>query len=131
MSVAQVQNLGLALFVSLVQASVSRPKFLGWGTGNGQVPADTDLDVPATEARVNGTTSVQNTSVTGDTYRVTGTLTANANKTITELGVFDAAGSGSPPAGGNMAFYSSFLPLGIETGDTITFTVDVVLENIP
>lgn len=126
---SQVQNVGLALFISLLQAAAGRPKYVGWGTGSGQVAADTDLDTPATEARTNGTSSIVTTNVAGDTYRVVALLTvAGADKVITEIGIFDAAGSGSPPAGGNMAFYSSFLPLSIEVGDTVTFTTDVILE---
>lgn len=125
----QVQNIGLSLFISLIQGLSGRPKFVGWGTGSGQAPTDTDLDVPATEPRTNGTTSIQNTNITGDTYRVVAALTADADKVITEIGIYDAAGSGSPPAGGNMAFYSSFLPLSIEDGDTITFTNDVILQR--
>lgn len=127
----QVQDLGLALFISLLQASAGRPKYVGWGIGTGAAVNATNMVTPATEPRTNGSTSIQTTTIAGDTYRVIALLTADADKVITEIGIFDAAGSGSPPAGGNMAFYSSFLPLSIETGDTITFTNDVIFERAP
>ena len=131
MAVGQVQDLGLALFISLLQASAGRPKYVGWGTGSGVAVNGTNLGVPATEARTNGTSSVVTQNVTGDTYRVQALLEADANKAITEIGIFDAAGSGSPPSGGNLAFYASFPALNIEDGDTITFTTDITLERAP
>jgi hypothetical protein len=50
----------------------------------------------------------QTTTVTNDAYQVTGTITAAGARAITEVGVFDAAGTGSPPTGGNMDIYGDF-----------------------
>lgn len=131
MSVGQVQDVGLRLFISLIQASAGRPKFVGWGTGSGADPDDVDLVTPSAEARTNGTTTIEDENITDDTYRIVAQLETLSDQAITEIGVFDAAGSGSPAVGGNMAFYSSFPPLSIEEGDTITFTTDVTLVRAP
>lgn len=108
-------------------AYASRSRYLQWGVGNGQgasanVVASTST---TTEARTAGTTSQQTISVANDTYRVSGTITAAGSRAITEVGVFDAAGSGSPPTGGNMGIYGDFSVINLAAGDSITFTVDV------
>ena len=76
----------------------TEPRFVGWGTGAGAgSAASTDLSTAATEARVSGTSTQVTTTVTNDTHQVVGTITASGAKTITNVGVFDAAGTGSPP----------------------------------
>jgi hypothetical protein len=75
--------------------SQAEPRYLGWGTGAGAGSASsTDVSTPATEARATGTSTQFTTTVTNDTHQVVGTLTANANKTITNVGIFDAGGNG-------------------------------------
>lgn len=104
----------------------AEPRYLGWGTGAGAGSASsTDVSTPATEARVTGTSSQFTTTVTNDTHQVVGTLTANANKTITNVGIFDAAGTGSPPSGG--ALYAIFdgLSQALNSGDSIQLTARV------
>lgn len=106
--------------------SQAEPRYLGWGTGAGAGSASsTDVSTAATEGRATGTSSQFTTSVTNDTHQIVGTLTANANKTITNLGVFDAAGTGSPPSGG--ALYAIFdgLSQALNSGDSIAFTARV------
>jgi hypothetical protein len=81
--------------------SQAEPRYLGWGTGAGAGSASsTDVSTPATEARATGTSTQFTTSVTNDTHQVVGTLTANANKTITNVGIFDAAGTRDPAGRG-------------------------------
>lgn len=106
--------------------SQAEPHFLGWGSGaTAGSAASTDVSTPASEARATGTSSQFTTSVTNDTHQVVGTLTANANKTITNIGIFDAAGSGSPPSGG--ALYAIFdgLSQALNSGDSVQFTARV------
>jgi hypothetical protein len=106
--------------------SQAEPRYLGWGTGAGAGSASsTDVSTPATEARATGTSTQFTTSVTNDTHQVVGTLTANANKTITNVGIFDAAGTGSPPSGG--ALYAIFdgLSQALNSGDSIQLTARV------
>lgn len=104
----------------------AEPHYVGWGTGAGAGSASsTDLSTAATEARATGTSTQFTTSVTNDTHQVVGTLTANANKTITNVGIFDAPGSGSPPSGG--ALYAIFdgLNQALNSGDSIQLTARV------
>jgi hypothetical protein len=101
----------------------AEPHFVGWGTGAGAgSAASTDLSVPATEARVPGTSTQFTTSVANDTHQVVGTITAAGAKTITNVGVFDAAGSGSPPAGGVLYAIFDGLSQALLAGDSIQLT---------
>lgn len=129
--VAQVQNLGLANITAAWHAYASRMKYLQWGVGSAQAVTDTDLanKTGTTEARTDGTSAQATTNTTNDTYRVTGTITALGTLAITEVGVFDAAGSGTPPSGGNMGIYGDFAAINLGAGDSIAFTVDVVLDQ--
>jgi hypothetical protein len=125
---ARVQNNGLAnITAALVTAGVM--KFLQWGTGSAAVAsANVVTTTTTTEARTTGTMSQQTTTVTNDTLQVTGTITAAGSRTISEVGVFDAIGSGSPPTGGNMDIYFDFTGIALLTGDSIAFTCQVKFQ---
>jgi len=104
----------------------AEPRYMGWGTGATAGSAtSTDISTPATEARAAGTSSQYTTTLTNDTHQVLATLTANANKTITNVGVFDAAGSGSPPSGGVLYAIFDGLNQALNSGDSIQFTARV------
>ena len=123
-----VTNTGLAEFVTALVAT-DAVKYIGWGEGTGQGVTSTDLANAADEARTNGTDSAQTTTTTGDTFRVVGTVTATGARAITEVAVFDGAGSGTPPTGDNMAIYGDFSVINLATADSITFTINVVLDQ--
>lgn len=122
-----VTLLGTANITAALHAYASRPRYFQWGKGSGQSAASTDLadTTGVTEARATGTSSQQTALFPNDTYRVVGAITAAGTRAITEVGVFDEAGSGSPPSGGNMALYADFSVINVESGDTITFTFNV------
>lgn len=102
------------------------PHFVGWGTGAGAGSASsTDLSTAASEARVAGTSSQVTTSVTNDTHQVVGTITASGSKTITNVGIFDAAGSGTPPSGGVLYAIFDGLSQALNSGDSIQFTAKI------
>lgn len=123
---SRIQNLGLANLTAAWVAYTSLPKYLQWGTGTGAAASATNVTTTSTtEARTTGTASQVTTTQTNDTYQVTGTITALGARTITELGVWDAAGSGGPATGGNMDIYGDFAAIGLATGDSIAFTVKV------
>jgi hypothetical protein len=124
--VTQVQNLGLANITAALVAYASVGKFLQWGTGSAVAVTGTVLGstTGTTEARTSGTVSDETTTTTNDTFRVVGTIISLGTLAITEVGLFDAAGSGSPPTGGNMTFYGDFAAINLEVGDSITFTLD-------
>lgn len=65
------------------------------------------------------------TTSTNDTLQIVGTITALGTRAITEVGVFDAVGTGSPPTTGNMDFYGSFAAVNLGVGDSIAFTVKI------
>lgn len=123
-------NAGKAIVTAALHAYASRPLYLQWGTGSGQGATSNALanTTGTTEARTTGTSSQQTTSVTNDTYRVTGTITAAGARAITEVGVFDAAGSGSPPTSGNMDIYGDFSVINLASADSIAFTVNLVFS---
>jgi hypothetical protein len=126
-----VTDTGLANVVAALHAYASRMRHMQWGEGSGQGVDDNALASVGntTEARTAGTSSQVTETTTGDTYQVVGTITAAGNRAITEVGLFDAVGSGSPPTGGNMGIYGDFSVINLASGDSITFTVRVTLDQ--
>lgn len=124
-----VPNVGKAIISGRMfgaSPAQAEPRYMGWGTGATAGSAtSTDISTPATEARAAGTSSQYTTTLTNDTHQVLATLTANANKTITNVGVFDAAGSGSPPSGGVLYAIFDGLNQALNSGDSIQFTARV------
>ena len=124
-----VPNVGKAIISGRMFGATptqAEPHFIGWGTGAGAGSASsTDLSTPATEARVSGTSTQFTTTNTNDTHQIVGTLTAAGAKTITNVGVFDAAGSGSPPSGGVLYAIFDGLSQALNSGDSIQLTARV------
>lgn len=120
---ARTQNSGLARMTTLLSA---QSWYLQWGTSSGAAAtANVVTTTSTTEARVAATATQATVTVANDTLQLTGTLTAAGSRAITEIGVFDTAGSGSPPTGGNMDLYSDFAVINLSSGDSIAFTVKV------
>ena len=80
-------------------ASATPFTYLAVGTSSTAVAAgQTALQAEITDtglARAAGTVSRITTTVTNDTYKVTYTWTASGSKTVEEVGVFNAASSGT------------------------------------
>lgn len=126
---ARIQDAGLANLTAAWVAYASLPKYLQWGTGSGAAKtANVVTTTSTTEPRTSGTATQQTGSVTNDKYQVTGTITAAGARAITEVGLFDAAGSGSPPTGGNMDVYGDFAVINLASNDSIAFTVGVTFS---
>lgn len=124
--VARVQNNGLARITSLLAAA---SWWLQWGTGSGAAAtANVVTTTTTTEARTAASTAQGTTTVTNDKLVLTGTITAAGARDITEVGSFDAVGSGSPPTGGNMDVYGDFSVINLATSDSIAFTVNVTFS---
>lgn len=120
----KVTDKGLDLITASLAASTY--KYVGWGTGTNAVAhGDTALQTPAAPARTSGTQSQQQMTVANDTYRVVAAITAAGTVAITELGVFDAAGTGSPPTGGNLLLREAFDALNLVLNDVVTFTINI------
>ncbi len=124
-----VPNVGKAILSGRMFGATptqAEPHYIGWGTGAGAGAAtSTDLSTPATEARANGVSTQFTTTVANDTHQIVGTITAAGAKTITNVGVFDAAGSGSPPSGGVLYAIFDGLSQALASGDSIQFTCRV------
>lgn len=120
---ARVQDNGLAKITALITASAF---WFQWGTGSAAAKsANVVTTTTTTEARTAATLTQQTTTVTNDTWRSVGTITALGTRAITEVGLFDAVGSGSPPTGGNMDVYGDFTVINLATNDSIAFTANV------
>jgi hypothetical protein len=109
---------------ALAGTPFTEPKYMAWGTGAGtSAVTDTTLFTedsggsPA-YARQASTMSQVTTTATNDTLKAVGTITANAGKTITNMGLFDALTSG------NLYLKSDFTGVVLNNGDSIqaTFT---------
>jgi hypothetical protein len=117
-----VTNRGKEIFVDRLSAAGTEPKYVAWGTGAGTAAVgDTTLFSEASESRTNGTSSKVTTSTTNDTYRVTGTITADGSKTITNAGLFDAS------TVGNLFMKGDFTGVALVVGESIAFTMNVQL----
>lgn len=117
-----ITNTGKAVAANRMIGSGTTPSFVAWGTGAGTAAAtDTTLFTESTEeSRTSGTATRVTTTVTNDTMQVVGTITvATSNKTITNVGLFDASTSG------NLYFKSDFTGLALLVNDSITFTIKV------
>jgi len=93
--------------------------YVGWGVGTPAAEASTTLVNASTESRVSGTP----TQPSVDILQVVAQIVADGIKTITECGLFNAAGTGSPPTGGDLIIHSSFTGIVLALGDKIEFTI--------
>ena len=123
---ARVQQNGLARITSLL---IAASWYLQWGTGSAAAAsANVVTTTSTTEARTTASAAQGTTTVTNDKMVLTGTIVAAGARAITEVGAFDAAGTGSPPTGGNMDVYGDFSVINLATGDSIAFTINVTFS---
>jgi hypothetical protein len=119
-------NAGRDIVTNRILGSGTEPKFIGWGTTvatalvtDTTLGAEKAADLTATTGtRVTGTSSRVTTSVTNDTYQVTGTYTATGAGTVTNAGLFDSA----TIAAGNLYVKGDFTGVALAIGDSIAFT---------
>jgi len=117
-------QVGEEWIVDLIDGAVSASTdYIGWGTGtNTAAKGDTNLQTAASEAR----SAATRTQPITDRVRWVATITATGSKSISEAGLFDAAGSGSPPSGGTpMMIRGDFTPVSVVSGDSIQFTIEL------
>jgi len=110
-------NAGRAIITSALAASTA--KYVAMGTGAGTAAATDTTLFTEVETRTSGTQSQQTTSVTNDTYRVVGTVTATATRAVTNAGVFDASSAG------NLLVKGDFSTINLASGDSIAFTFNL------
>jgi hypothetical protein len=108
----------------LLDTGLARPEYLQFGTG----AAPTETSTALTTAVQNRVLATLSKVGSGDAavLRIVGTITADASRTITEVGVFTTAGSGGPPAtGGTMVFASDHTSTVLANGEGIAYQIDV------
>jgi hypothetical protein len=54
---------------------------------------------------------------------------ASTAAAITEYGQFDAAGTGTPPTGGNLFIHATFDVINLPVGSAITFTCKAKMDQ--
>lgn len=115
---------GKAMFADRIKTTpatyTTSPKYLAMGVGatgaaRTAVAADTALSTEV-ETRTSGTESSVTTTTVGDTYRVSGSIQATANRAVDEAGQFDAA------TVGNMFSSATFTVVNLLTGDSLLET---------
>ena len=113
-----VTNKGLDIIASRIKGIGTEPLYIAWGSGAGVAAiTDTILFGEESEARVAGISQITTISVADDTYMVSGSMTADADKIITNWGLFDAL------IAGNLLAHESVSPgLAISLGQSIAFT---------
>jgi hypothetical protein len=116
-TVVKVVATGRGIASNRIKGTGTEPKNIGWGTGTtAPLDADTALETASAETKVVGTSSVQTTTTTNDTYRVVGTLTSASVQTISESGLFDDA---------NVLFMrGTFTGIPLDVGDSIQLTIE-------
>lgn len=97
-------------------------RFIGWGTGVVAEAATNTFanTTEASEARTTGTLA----QPTSTTDRVTGTIVANATKSITEVMRTNTLTKGD--AGQRLIERALFTAVPVELNDSIAFTLDIV-----
>lgn len=104
-STAYITDKGLNIIAERLKGVGTEPLYFAWGSGAGTAaPADLTLFTEESEARVAMFSQVVTVTSVGDSYKLTGAIIANANKTITNWGVFDAS------TGGNLLLHESISP---------------------
>lgn len=128
---AVLTNTGIAGYQNAMNGgSHTPPQHIGWGTDDASLlPANTDLAAAVDQPRVSGTKTVETENVANDTYQVVATLTALGTVAIEEVGLFDGAGTGNPPAGANMYVRGTFTTINLAVDDSIQFTIKVILQQ--
>lgn len=118
-----ITNGGRAHWVSRQRGLGAELKYVGMGTGAGTAGvADVDLFTPSTEARVSGSSSSVTTNVANDSHQVQALIIADALKTFTNVGLWDAL------TGGTLGAKSDFAGIQLNAGDGINWTLKTVVS---
>jgi hypothetical protein len=116
-TVVKLTATGRGIISDRIKGTGTEPKNIGWGTGTtAPVDGDTALETASAESKVVGTSSVQTTSTTDDTYRVVGTITSASTQAITEAALFDDSDI--------LFMRGTFTAINVDNGDSIQFTME-------
>jgi hypothetical protein len=116
-TVVKLTATGRGIISDRIKGTGTEPLNIGWGTGTtAPVDGDTALETASAESKVAGTSSVQTTTTTDDTYRVVGTITSSSTQSITEAALFDDADV--------LFMRGTFTAINVDNGDSIQFTME-------
>jgi hypothetical protein len=109
-------------------ATASADHYVGMGTdGTEAAAAQTDLIAPSNEARA-ATTESQPTTTSA--RWVGANITSLSNQTVKEYGLFQTAGTGTPPTGGQMVARANVTAgQAILTGDLVQITATITVSQ--
>ncbi len=115
-------NTGIAGVITKLNTTTP-PRYVGWGTGGAVAPdpEDTTLETESAETRIQGTNTIEEGLVTGDTYQVVATIESLGEQTVSEVGLFPAVD------GAGMFIRGNFTGLPLGEGDAIQFTIKLRL----
>ncbi|UTS51982.1 hypothetical protein [Synechococcus phage BUCT-ZZ01] len=113
------QNLAIDLLDPATRAGVTTSYTIAWGSGS-TAPAVTDTALVSENPETRVAATVSQPAV--DTIRFVGTITATANRTVQEAGVFTNTGA-------NLFLRGVHALLNIETGDRVEYTFDLRLKD--
>ena len=110
----------------LAGVSIICPGWAGWGVGiTAAAVGNVGLETPSVEARTAGTKTQTTTTTANDTFQNVALITCvGAPKAITEVALFDAL------TGGSCFLRGTFSPINVSVGDTITFTIKTVIDQV-
>lgn len=113
------QNLTIDLLDPATRAGTTASYTIAWGAG-ATAPAVTDSALVSENPEARVAAAVSQPAL--DTIRFVGTITATANRTVQEAGVFTNTGA-------NLFLRGVHALLNIETGDRVEYTFDLRLKD--
>jgi hypothetical protein len=111
-------NAGKAIVTNRMIGAGTEPKWIGMGTGTTAAAVTDTVIETEVETRAVGVSSRVTTTLTNDTYRTVGTITATATRAVANAGSLDAL------SGGNLNVHGDFAVINLALGDSIQFTID-------
>jgi len=123
-----VTDVGASIIAQRIKGLETEPLYIAWGTGT-TVPVAGDIALKTEDAsygysRVAGVSVIVTLGANLDTYQVSGSITATANLTISEWGLFDAL------TVGNMLLREvTATPFILSIGQTINFVFKVQIAR--
>ena len=106
--------------------NTANPSHIGWGVGTGTASESNSALFDEVQSRVDGTTTVETTNVTDDTYQVVAELISDSTQTIEEVGLFTDTQANN----GNLLVHADFEGVPLEADDKIEFTIEIVQTNV-
>ena len=128
-SVLVVEDGLTIITTALVALAATAPKFAQWGVGTtAPDSADDDLEDKTgcnETPRVNNDYAVTTTSLDDDTVSAGALITKTVGAAaITEVGLFNAVGAGTPVDGDILFLRATFSAINLVVGNSIDFTID-------